>query len=151
MKCKNTRLIKVALICFAVVLSMSTFAQNTPHPHARKSAIPILAETVWSVYESDEKANSYFYFMPDGTLQTHFPYGVVGVHEVGIWKQDGNAIYINMNNKFAEYHGLIEEDFMGGKAANVNGHTWNWHAYKLSQAVVQKLPEPSGGWPKPVK
>jgi Xaa-Pro aminopeptidase len=48
----------------------------------------------------------------------------------GTWKQDGDTVYIEMNNKYAEYHGSITGTHIEGTAHNVKGHDWTWTADK---------------------
>jgi hypothetical protein len=50
-----------------------------------------------------------------------------GRHRNGTWKQQGNVVYLEMNNHFADYRGEIRGDRIIGDAKNVNGTTWKWN------------------------
>jgi hypothetical protein len=44
------------------------------------------------------------------------------------WKQDGDSVYIEFNNKYAEYRGTFRGDVIEGTASNINGTKWTWSA-----------------------
>jgi len=108
-----------ALLALAVGQSMPAFAQNSNPP-----AVPSIAGTAWNVAETDGD-NDVFTFMADGSL--HYWDGKRN-YTNGTWKQDGDSIYIEMNNKFCEYQGRISGTHMEGKAWNAKGHNWTWVA-----------------------
>ncbi len=108
-----------ALLVLAVVLSVPAFAQTSNSP-----AVPSLAGSSWNVAETDGD-NDVFTFMADGSM--HYFDGKNN-YTNGTWKQDGDSIYIEMNNKFCEYQGRISGTHMEGKAWNVKGHNWTWVA-----------------------
>lgn len=45
-------------------------------------------------------------------------------HSRGSWKQTGNKIYWETNNKYCEFEGNIKNGVVRGKAWNVTGKTW---------------------------
>ncbi|MGA2632609.1 MAG: hypothetical protein ABSF16_00075 [Terracidiphilus sp.] len=108
-----------ALLAFAVGLSMPAFAQNSNLPD-----VPSLVGTSWNVAETDGD-NDVFTFVADGTL--HYFDGKKN-YENGTWKQDGDSIYIEMNNKYCQYQGRISGMHMEGRAWNVTGKNWTWVA-----------------------
>ena len=96
----------------------------SPTPTAE---VPPLAGTSWS--GSDTFNNSLtFEFLPEGVLryttqQSDFVSGT--------WKQDGNQVYMETNNKFAEFQGTIEGDTMSGSVQNTRDQKWQWHLTKI--------------------
>ena len=72
-----------------------------------------------------------YYFTSDGTVQ-YYNIDDKGNHSSGSgsWKQDGSTIYMEFNNKNAEYTGTIRGNRMDGNAWNVNGDQWTWSATK---------------------
>lgn len=90
---------------------------------APRTGTPSVAETVWSG-SSDTQAYVEFHFRKDGTLDFKSDQGFWP--RAGTWKQDNQSIYIEMNNRFAEYKGVISGLFMHGRGSNVQGLEWNW-------------------------
>jgi hypothetical protein len=68
-------------------------------------------------------------FLTDGTM--HYTYEN-GSFTDGMWKQDGDSIYMSINNKYSERQGRITGTHMEGKAWNVAGKTWTWGADRKS-------------------
>jgi hypothetical protein len=66
-------------------------------------------------------------FHPDGTLTYAYENGTFSD---GTWKQDGDSIYMSMNNKYSERQGRITGTHMEGKAWNKVGKNWTWQADK---------------------
>jgi hypothetical protein len=108
-----------ALLALAAGLSMPAFAQNSSLP-----AVPSLVGTSWNVAETDGD-NDVFTFMADGSL--HYWDGKNN-YTNATWKQEGDSIYIEMNNKYCEYQGRISGTHMEGKAWNVKPKNWTWVA-----------------------
>lgn len=86
-----------------------------------------VAGTTWAGTTSDGE-NYEYHFLADGTL--HWKSSRTGFSKNGTWKQDKNAIYLGMNNRFAELQGLITGTRMSGKARNIKGYRWTWQAGK---------------------
>jgi hypothetical protein len=97
--------------------------QNASSPSMNKS-VASLAGTSWTVVETDGD-NDIFNFLSDGTLSYSYQNGS---YTNGTWKQDGDSIYIEMNNKFVEYQGRITGTHIDGTASNVKGNHWTWTA-----------------------
>jgi len=115
-----------ALLTLALGLFMTAYAQNSSYAN---SSVSSLAGTSWTVVETDGD-NDIFNFLADGSL--HYWDGKKS-YTNGTWKQDGDSIYIEMNNKFVEYKGRISGTHIEGKAWNVKGHNWTWVADRKSQ------------------
>jgi hypothetical protein len=99
--------------------------RNTSSPPAN-SSVPSLAGTSWNATETDGDIDI-FYYLPDGTLSYSYQ---AGSFTNGTWRQDGDAVYMQMNNKYVEYHGRITGTHMEGTAHNVTGKDWTWKADK---------------------
>jgi len=111
------------LLALAICLSMPAVAQNpyTPNPN---SNAPSIAGTTWA--GPDTHGRHYVYeFLADGTL--HYTYEN-GDLTNATWKQDGDSIYMSINNKFSERKGRITGSHMEGDAWNVKGEKWTWIA-----------------------
>ena len=85
-----------------------------------------VAGTTWVV--TDPEGAYDYYFQADGALHYKSP---TGFWKNGTWKQDGNAIYMETNDKFAEFQArIVGTTRMEGKACNNNGRQWTWVAAK---------------------
>ncbi len=114
-----------ALLTLAAGLSMPTFAQNS-NPSSANGAVASIAGTSWNAIETIGFTDV-FDFLSDGRLH----YTCDGKDYInGTWKQDGDTVYIEMNNKFTEYNGLITGTHIEGTAHNVRGKNWTWKADK---------------------
>lgn len=91
-----------------------------------ESVATSVAATTWGGTDSDGDHYEY-YFRADGALHYNSP---TGFWKNGTWRQDKNAIYMEMNNRYSERKGLIIGTRMDGKAWNVEGRTWTWVAEK---------------------
>jgi len=49
----------------------------------------------------------------------------------GTWRQSGNIIYMEINQNFAQYKGVIEANHITGEGQNINGDKWQWEAIKI--------------------
>ena len=121
-----------AFLTLVVGLFIPALAQNPNSPSA-SSAVPSVAGTTW--VGPDTHGRHYTYeFLPDGTL--HYIYET-GDFTDATWKQDGDSIYISINNKFSERLGRITGSHMQGDAWNVKGEKWTWEADMKSQTPKQ--------------
>jgi hypothetical protein len=68
-------------------------------------------------------------FLKGGVL-SYQPMGGGRFRNTGTWKQKGGSIYLEMNNKYAEYHGTIKGNDMEGTASNRRGLKWTWKVKK---------------------
>jgi len=114
-----------ALLTLASGLFMQVSAQN---PNA--SSVMSVSGTLWAGKDSDGDFYEYA-FMANGDLYYKSP---SGFYTDGTWKQDGDSIYMETNNKYAEYQGQVSGTHMEGKAWNVKNRKWTW------QADYQNLP-----------
>jgi SH3-like domain-containing protein len=85
-----------------------------------------LADTKWA--GTDTFSNSLlFEFLPNGILRYT---SQAGTFANGTWKQDGNMVYMETNNKFAEFRGTIQGYVMSGEAWNARGQKWQWRVIR---------------------
>ncbi len=105
--------------------------QNLPASNANGGVVS-LAGSSWNVVETDGDRDI-FNFMPNGTLAYSYQNGS---YTNGTWKQDGDSIYIEMNNKYVEYTGRITGAHIEGKASNIKGNNWTWTADMRSSSPV---------------
>jgi hypothetical protein len=108
---------------------------NATTPSA-SSTVASIAGTSWTVVETDGD-NDIFNFMADGTLSYSYQNGS---NTNGTWKQYGDSIYIQMNNKFVEYQGRITGTHIEGTASNVKGNHWTWTADRKSRTSTAPTP-----------
>ena len=81
-----------------------------------------IAGTTWAGTDSDGDFFAY-YFQKDGALHYKVP---SGVWRNGTWRQEGNKVYIETNNGYAELQGVISGNRIEGTARNIKGHQWTW-------------------------
>ncbi len=112
-----------AILALLVGLPLTAAAQN-PYTPVPGSSTPSIAGTTWA--GPDTHGRHYVYeFLADGTI--HYTYET-GSFTNGIWKQNGDSIYMSINNKFSERKGRITGSHMEGDAWNVKGEKWTWVA-----------------------
>lgn len=100
-----------------------------------------VAGTIWAGTDSDGTYTEY-HFQVDGALHWNSTYGF---WKNGTWRQDKNAIYMETNQKYSEYQGVITGTRMKGQAWNRKGHRWSWEADEILATDVS----PPGVVPKP--
>jgi serine/threonine-protein kinase len=81
-----------------------------------------VAATAWDGKDVDG-THIKFEFLRNGTLRYTMP---SGTFSDGTWKQTGSDIYMEMNGKYAEYHGKVSGTHMSGNASNISGLKWDW-------------------------
>ena len=85
-----------------------------------------LTGSVWDYRQSDGK-KGFYRFEANGSLRYK---ELSDIERGGTWRQDGNAIYMEMNNRFCEFIGTTTGTRIEGEAHNVNGVKWSWYAYR---------------------
>lgn len=100
--------------------------QGSP-PTPTKPAFPAansLANTVWTAVDKDEQP-LVLRFQPDGKLE--YVFGGETFRN-GTWRQEGDAVAFEMNNKYVEYEGKRSGQALAGSAKDQKGQTWKWKA-----------------------
>ena len=85
-------------------------------------AVP-LAGTTWLA--QDVVGATVYEFLPTGVLKYSYN-GSTFLN--GTWRQSGSAVYMEMNNRYAERDAVIRGDSMSGTGHNTVGKTWTWTA-----------------------
>lgn len=89
---------------------------------------PSVSDVSGTTWISRETDGTYEYtFIPGGALHYKSP---TGFWKNGTWKQEGNSVYMETNQKYAEQRGVITGNEIRGHAWNVNGNRWTWVAKK---------------------
>ena len=111
----------VLVLTLAVVTGCSV--DGTPsRSTAAADQVVGLANTVWA--GTDSNGDDYvFEYLPGGALRYTSP---TGTWTAASWEQDGASVYMQMNDRYAEYHGTIAGDRITGTARNVTGKEWTW-------------------------
>jgi hypothetical protein len=115
---------------------------SPPAPAEPSPPPPTIAGTTWAGNDSDG-SDWTFTFRPDGLLS----YKLKSSTGDGTWKQDGNTVSMDVNNKYATFNGTIAGDRMSGAASNVTGHRWTWTFEK--QSTASEAPEETPSAPQP--
>ena len=102
-------------------------------PASSASSFPSLAGTTWEgwIGSRDEKGRrdeTTFEFLADSRLAYQ---GAGGTRNTdGLWRQNGAAVLIEVNDCYAEYEGQIAGDEIKGQFSNEMGVRANWTARK---------------------
>lgn len=100
-----------------VIAPVSSVARGDPRPGV--SPDTNIVGTTWSGQDGEYQTT--FRFEADGKLN----YGYKNGHfDNGTWKQTGNTIYFEMNDKYREFKGTFEGDKIEGDSWNVAGKKW---------------------------
>jgi hypothetical protein len=78
-----------------------------------------IAETTW-VGETKEGWLMTIEFKQNGTMIVSYQQTIF----TASWKQDDNHIYYEMNNKYCEFNGKIQDNNIEGKSSNIVGDEW---------------------------
>jgi hypothetical protein len=109
-----SRILLVAVLAVAPALTAAA-----PVPKERKPRVPKLEGTTWS--GDGVVAPTTYTFAEGGGLI----YSYNGqTYTAGSWRQQGDTIYWETNNKYCEFEGRVKGDEMSGKAWNVAGGKW---------------------------
>ena len=89
--------------------------------------------TVWQgVFWPNDKV--ILRFERGGVLWYRYP---GGVSREGSWKQNGNAIYLETVNKYAEYHAVLRGDRLIGSASNVTKLKWTFEMKRQPASMAK--------------
>jgi hypothetical protein len=79
-----------------------------------------LADTVWCGHTADGWFMT-LEFKADGTLIMAYRGTVI---DKASWVQTGNKIYYQVNNRFSEFTGKLNDGIITGESNNIWGKTW---------------------------
>lgn len=108
-----------ALIGLLLAISVVSASVPTSEPVRTVSLIPKLEGTTWM--GDGVVAPTTYFFDKGGVLQ----YSYNGnTYRSGSWKQEGDAVYWESNNKYCEFKGKIDGTEISGRAWNIRGGKW---------------------------
>jgi hypothetical protein len=110
------RILAAALLATLLAVTATAAPRLKPEKKAQS-----LVGTAWTG-NSYEKQTMTFEFGPDGTVVAHYN----GTHvKAASWKQDGDKVWFELNNKYCEFDGKIVGDRIEGQCHNVAGTRWD--------------------------
>jgi hypothetical protein len=105
--------------CLLLCTGALSASVPAPEPVRTVSLIPKLEGTTWS--GDGVVAPTTYFFDKNGVLQ----YSYNGnTYRNGTWKQEGESLYWESNQKYCEFKGKIEAAEIVGNAWNVRGGKW---------------------------
>jgi hypothetical protein len=107
-----------SLAIVAVFLGMPCTAAPQLKPERR---FPSLVGSAWTG-NSYEKQTMTFEFGADGQVTVMYNGSPI---KAASWKQDGDKIWFELNNKYCEFNGKIVGDRIEGQCHNVAGTRWD--------------------------
>jgi pimeloyl-ACP methyl ester carboxylesterase len=88
-----------------------------------------VAGTTWA--GTDSYGHHYvFSYLPGGILRYTSP---SGTFNNGTWRQNGDRVYMEMNDRYSQHEGVIRGSKMSGAARNVKGDRWTWSVERQSR------------------
>lgn len=90
---------------------------------------PNVSNTKWHVNQSLKSKQWNFILREDSVLE----YEKSGRYfSNGTWRQSGDILYIEINQNYSQYKGIIKGDkIVEGEAQNIAGSEWTWEATKI--------------------
>ena len=89
-----------------------------------------VAGTYWIAYESDGETWE-FAIKAGGLVITKQRTGIVQCN--GKWRIAGKKLYMEFNNRFAQYRAHVRNgELVDGEAQNLDGRDWTWHGVRQS-------------------
>src|SRR5262249_18143954 len=112
-----------AVLLLVVALSLGFAPAPLPRRERTGAQRPVLVEgTAWSGMDSEGK-RYVFRFLPGGNLDYTSP---TGRFRNGTWRQSGDAVFMETNQRYWEFNGVVRGDKLLGKAVNVRGGKWTY-------------------------
>jgi hypothetical protein len=97
-------------------------------PSKQQDTVPTLAGSNW-LSTLDSYKDWSFHLRSDGVVvYVQLDHGKE--FENGTWQQTGDELYIEFNNRFAQYRGVVRGNRISGTAQNLSGLQWNWGAVR---------------------
>jgi hypothetical protein len=104
-----------------VLLLFALPAVAAPVPKGvKKPFVPAVAGTHWHGSKGDDTTCDYT-FHPDGTFSAEQN---GRLYSKGTWKQDGEALEWEFNNRYSVYTVTLKDGTYTGTATNVKGKSW---------------------------
>lgn len=128
-------------IALLVLAGCAATTQQTVQPAVvtAEAGVVDIAGTTWSgmdIFITNLVPYQYI-FHADGILEYRYQ---GNIYKNGTWRQEGDTVYMEMNNHFADRVGRISGDQMEGKGWNKKGQKWEWHINRLTSGSVESAP-----------
>lgn len=112
---------------FGVLVASAAFAITVvaaPVPKALKNKTPDVTGTVWLSDENEAQLGVIEYTFQEGGKLSYTRQGSGAVNTVGSWKQDGDHLYWEVNQKYVDYNADFKDGKFEGSALNVRSKRW---------------------------
>jgi hypothetical protein len=145
------RMLALCLLGFPLVgVALASSADDTAAP-GRDGSYEFNADalegTVWEGRLIPEAVMT-VRFEKGGVLWYRYSNNKGGGSRRGSWKQNGDKVYLETNNKYAEYTAVIRGNRMIGEAHNVRPFQWTWEMERrpasANEADARPAPDPKG-------
>jgi hypothetical protein len=112
---------------FILTLLVGSPLAAAPRLKPDKPTVPALVGTSWAG-KTAEGWDMTIDFQADGKMTVSYrgsSYNVAG------WRQDGEKVYYEMNNKYCEFEGKFVDGAIEGETHNVTGKVWTTRLTKI--------------------
>jgi hypothetical protein len=108
-------------LAFALLFAPPLLAAPVPKALKKQPAVPPVLGTTWNGSSGGSSPYDYT-FHPDGTFST----AVNGKphSSKGTWKQDGDTLEWEFNNRYSVYTVKFQDGTFEGSASNIKGKSW---------------------------
>jgi len=103
-----------------LVVAVGGLAVAAPRLKPEKKDAPPLAATSWAG-KTAEGWDMTIDFLPEGKMTVSYN---GASYDKASWKQDGDKVYYEMNDKYCEFDGKFAGDAIEGETRNVRGKRW---------------------------
>ena len=104
-----------------LVLILLAPASAAPRLKEKKADTAPLAGTSWAG-KTAEGWDMTIDFAADGKMTVSYN---KASYTSASWKQDGDRVYYEMNNRYREFNGKLAGDTIDGESQNVRGRKWS--------------------------
>jgi hypothetical protein len=114
---------------FLVALVVIIPVAAAPRLKPEKKDAPALAGSSWAG-KTAEGWDMIIDFLPDGKMTVS--YNGASYTKAG-WRQDGDKVYYEMNDRYCEFDGKLVGDAIDGETHNVRGKRWTTSLTRLAR------------------
>jgi hypothetical protein len=116
---------------FAVLLVVAVAGPAVAAPRLKpeKKDAPPLAGTSW-VGKTAEGWDMTIDFLPEGKMTVSYN---GASYNKASWKQDGDKVYYEMNDRYCEFEGKLAADAIEGETHNVRGKRWTTSLTRIAR------------------